>query len=343
MIDITNNITFIIPAYNAAATLERCVLSITSDLSESNILIIDDGSKDTTKKICQKMQKANDHIQVIYNKNHGVSYSRNCGIKHCKTDYLFFVDADDQVFAKNIKPMLQHFDPSIDVLKFSYEMVQKKKTKQILFEENIFEISKKDMQNHINSNFFSSSSYNTVWGAIISKKILQKHQLQFREDLSFAEDIYFNIQLYNACNKIRFTDILGYSYDDNGGVTRTFNHDVLMKRISNVLKVFSEFLKFKYLDSSVVAQKCMFEIFPQIMRLTEHCSKKQWLTMVSKIVTMSEYQEIRQKVSISSYQGNYKKIIAFFLKEKYSIVYFYAKYVYLSFKKLQNLKNRIGV
>lgn len=343
MIDITNNITFIIPAYNAGATLERCVLSITRDLPRSNILIIDDGSKDTTKKICQKMQKANDHIQVIYNKNHGVSYSRNCGIKHCQTDYLFFVDADDQVFAKNIKPMLQHFDPSIDVLKFSYEMVQKKKTKQVFFEEDTFEVSKKSVQNHINTNFFSSSSYNTVWGAIISKNILQKHHLRFREDLAFAEDIYFNIQLYNSCHKICFTSTLGYSYDDNGGVTRTFDRDVLMKRIANVLKAFSEFLKFKYLNSSLVAQKCMFEIFPQIMRLTEHCSKKEWIARVSEIIALPEYQSIRKEISISSYQGNYKKIIAFFLKEKYSIVYFYAKYIYLSFKKIQNLKNRMGV
>ena len=343
MIDITNNITFIIPVYNAESTIERCILSIINYLPEAEIIIIDDGSIDSTREICQRLKKTTNHITVIYNQNYGVSHSRNCGIEHCQTDYLFFVDADDQILGENIKKTLQNFESSVDVLKFGYNICQRKKTKKIVFEDTIFNICEKKHRETMNFNFFSSPFYNTVWGTIISKKILQKHKLRFREDLAFAEDIFFNVQLYNACNRIQFTHILGYSYDNNSGVTKTFNYDILMRRISNVLKVFSEFLIFDYLDSSLVAQKCLFEIFPQIMRLSNYCSKKKWLTMISEIVSMPEYQVIRKNFLISSYQGKYRKILSLFLNEKYSIVYFYSKYVYIPLKEIQNLKNRMGV
>lgn len=90
-------ISIIVPCYNEEKYIERCINSILSQtLNNIELIIIDDGSKDNTYKICKNYEiKFPDKIKIIYQENQGQGIAKNIGIKYAQGTYIGFVDADD--------------------------------------------------------------------------------------------------------------------------------------------------------------------------------------------------------------------------------------------------------
>lgn len=89
-------ISIIVPVYNAEKYLSMCVESIRSQTYENTeILLIDDGSTDKSKMICDSYANKDKRIKVIHTSNGGVSKARNIGIQESKGSYISFVDSDD--------------------------------------------------------------------------------------------------------------------------------------------------------------------------------------------------------------------------------------------------------
>lgn len=86
-------ISFIIPAYNAADTIEKAVQSLT-DVPRTEVLIVENGSTDKTEQILQQLKKKYSNIK-IFTSDKGVSNARNLGIQNATGEWLAFVDADD--------------------------------------------------------------------------------------------------------------------------------------------------------------------------------------------------------------------------------------------------------
>ncbi len=97
-------ISIIIPVYNAAPYIERCVHSILSqDFRNWELILVDDGSKDNSKAICDHIANCHDNIKVIHKPNGGVSSARNIGLDNASGEWIVFVDADDQVTRDALK------------------------------------------------------------------------------------------------------------------------------------------------------------------------------------------------------------------------------------------------
>lgn len=89
-------ISVIIPIYNMGRYLPQCLDSIMNQtLREIEIICINDGSKDNTKEILNQYSWKDNRIQVIEQKNHGVAFARNQGIKQAQGEFLYFIDPDD--------------------------------------------------------------------------------------------------------------------------------------------------------------------------------------------------------------------------------------------------------
>ena len=91
-------ISIIIPAYNAAEYLTECLESVLAQsMHELEIIVVNDGSTDDTKAICDSYAKADPRIHVMHKANAGVSEARNTGISLAAGEYFWFVDADDTI------------------------------------------------------------------------------------------------------------------------------------------------------------------------------------------------------------------------------------------------------
>lgn len=91
-------VTIIVPAYNTEKYIDKCLQSlINQSYHEIEVIMIDDGSRDATNKICKKYEQKDIRFKLISKKNTGVSDSRNVGIHYAKGEFIIFVDSDDYV------------------------------------------------------------------------------------------------------------------------------------------------------------------------------------------------------------------------------------------------------
>lgn len=115
------NLSIIIPVYNVEAYINECLESILSQqLPHSEIIIVDDGSTDSSGVICDKYALEHEHIKVFHQKNQGVSAARNLGLSKSKGNYLTFIDPDDFIsrdtYNLNLNILLANKD--IDILQY---------------------------------------------------------------------------------------------------------------------------------------------------------------------------------------------------------------------------------
>lgn len=91
-------ISVIIPVFNVEKYLNRCVASILSqDYKKLEIILVDDGSTDTSGEICDKLATQDKRIVVLHKKNEGAGVARNYGLDVSKGQYIFFCDSDDYI------------------------------------------------------------------------------------------------------------------------------------------------------------------------------------------------------------------------------------------------------
>lgn len=109
-----SKISVIVPVYNVEKYLRKCVDSIiTQTFEDLEIILVDDGSKDSSGKICDEYAAKDERIIVIHKENGGLSSARNAGIEKAQSSYLGFVDSDDYI-AENMYEKLYNMTISND-------------------------------------------------------------------------------------------------------------------------------------------------------------------------------------------------------------------------------------
>lgn len=120
-------LSIIVPLYNSAAWLPKCVESLVhQDLAsdEYEIILVNDGSPDNSLEIAEEYAKVYQNIVVLSQQNKGTSGARNTGLQHASGKYVSFVDPDDYVKENSLGGLLQQMDnESLDVLRFNYILV----------------------------------------------------------------------------------------------------------------------------------------------------------------------------------------------------------------------------
>lgn len=102
-------ITIIVPVYNVEEYLDRCMATIVSQTYQNiEIILVDDGSTDSSGKLCDKYAGKDDRIKVIHQSNQGLSGARNSALNVMKGDYVIFVDSDDEVDVGIVKKLYEN-------------------------------------------------------------------------------------------------------------------------------------------------------------------------------------------------------------------------------------------
>ena len=177
-------ISVIIPAYNAAGTIRRCIQSVLEQTyTEWEMIIVDDGSKDDTLGICQSYDDS--RIRVLHKENGGVSYARNMGLNFAQGDYIAFIDSDDFIETDYLQHLSHGLGADIVITGFYYGAVPEASCFK-------FQLSDKQKVSQELSKLINADQLCFPWGRLFKRSILEQYQIRFDEQMRFAEDNVFN-------------------------------------------------------------------------------------------------------------------------------------------------------
>lgn len=222
----------IIPAYNCEKTLATTVDSVrTSGLYDYEILLIDDGSRDSTPALCDRLCKAYPEVRCIHQQNAGVSAARNRGMAEANGEYLWFVDADDTVEALNLESIRQAISDGADCIMFGMQFLYLRNRKEIMQETlscgSPVTLTPENMGQHFRA-LFEKNYFTAIWNKLIRKSVLTENGLCFDCSLINYEDLHFSLLLLAHCKKVTALPDACYRY------LNTFGHDRTVDRISRI-------------------------------------------------------------------------------------------------------------
>lgn len=192
-------ISIIIPIYNAEKYLHRCIDSIISQtFTDFELLLINDGSKDISGAICENYAAIDSRITIFHKENKGVGSARNLGLVNAIGEYIMFVDSDDYMLPSMLEVMLS----TLESKKADLVVCGTTETGGGYWRP----IADVDYSiNQLKKNFVSllhTELLSPPWNKIYKKEIIGSNR--FCEDISFGEDLLFNIQYLEKCENISF-------------------------------------------------------------------------------------------------------------------------------------------
>ncbi len=206
-------ISIIIPVYNVEKYLDQCIQSVLSQsYNYYDLILVDDGSTDTSGIICDRYSSGNDKIKVIHKKNGGLSDARNIGIKHAEGSYVMFLDADD--FWDDPKALeklaIRAKETKSDVINYSYKKYCDGRTK-VNSGENIPPMPSYHMKECQLQYLFSHGLYIASACNKMIKADLVKEYFQFDKG-RLSEDIIWCARLLNIAESYDYVNLDFYCY-----------------------------------------------------------------------------------------------------------------------------------
>lgn len=192
-------LSIIIPVYNVERYIHQCVKSvINQSFTTIEIILVNDGSTDSSGALCDEFLVLDQRIKVIHQKNAGLSAARNTGLANANGQYVWFVDSDDWIDEKAVSILNACANTSnCDVIAFShvrYNEDENSYTNVFYQKEQLF-LNGNDF---INSTpfFFTSACTN-----IYSVSFLKKHDFKFKVGQLYEDD-YFNLSIFNTLTSV---------------------------------------------------------------------------------------------------------------------------------------------
>lgn len=245
-------ISIIIPVYNAAKFLDQTITScLKQDYPHLEIILINDGSTDDSKIICEKYQKTSvattsSSILFFDRPHQGVSTTRNFGLDHFSGEYFCFLDADD-LLADNFISTLYALakENNLDYITSGYQRfvgnfptsepqnpASAKSSKEKPRKPKSTKSSRESLRIYDKSDFYKqlldlNSGYNFCHMKLFKKSL---RHIRFDESLSVAEDALYNFKILNELNSFGATSAPLYLYRVHQNSTvRTFSEDYIEK------------------------------------------------------------------------------------------------------------------
>ncbi len=213
-------LSIIIPLYNCAAYVERCILSIYAQgLNERDfeVIVVNDGSTDGGEKIVEELAKTRPNLFLLSQENKGLSATRNRGVEVARGRYVQFLDADDYLIPNGMPRLLKTaVDNNVDILVF--------KTKRV---EDTIALGLPEHKEVLNENYkvspvltgYEAETYESMPEYIFSvnymfmrRQMYIDHNLRFATDIAFGEDGIVSMQLFINANRVMVTDCLIHRY-----------------------------------------------------------------------------------------------------------------------------------
>lgn len=240
----------IVPVYNTEKYLNECLDSlINQTYRDFEIILVDDGSTDSSSRICDTYAEQNpDKIKVIHKPNGGLISARVTGNKHASGDYILNVDSDDFVsldLLKTINEKTEEYDsPDMIIYSFVYYSDEKTENRKETL-SNADKVFEDESKKRLYECLISNNLITSIWTKAVKRNIIESNPTDYSEyyNRNMAEDLLQTLYPITQSERILYinTPLYFYRYNPNG-ISRSVSYEMLDK--NNTVHVYYEIKRY---------------------------------------------------------------------------------------------------
>ncbi|WP_062698022.1 glycosyltransferase family 2 protein [Chryseobacterium indologenes] len=212
------HISVIIPVYNSAASLQKCVNSVLNQtFSNFELLLINDGSSDHSLEMMNSFAEKDRRVKVIDKiKNSGVSDTRNTGISHAKGRNICFIDSDDWIENNYLQIFVEQYESPAVLL---IQNIIRGQPRDLLCKTYKMQTDFTELLVRNNLLYFGGPC-----AKFFEREIIVKHNLSFNKEVSYGEDLMFFMEYIKHVHFIKILDETLYHYEYTDGSLSRIKH-----------------------------------------------------------------------------------------------------------------------
>lgn len=207
-------VSVIVPVYNGEKFIDKCMDSLINQTYRNiEVIIINDGSNDSSQKIIDEYTEKYPYIKCIKQENKGVSISRNVGIDITVGDYITVLDVDDW---------------------FDYDFIEKMLSKNMDYDiiisgyRRIYEDGKIDFEYLLEKTKWNQYKRVTVWAKLYKRQFLQENKITYPNVKLYGENVVYTMRCMSCNPKVGFVSYIGYNNLVNENSITHQNKDKLL-------------------------------------------------------------------------------------------------------------------
>lgn len=285
-------VSLIIPVFNAADFLSACIQSaLEQSLSEIEVIVVNDGSVDSSHEKLKNFMKADQRIKLIYQQNKGVSSARNLGLDIAKGEWIAFADADDVLEHDMLATLYQNAisqKAGMVVCNVWQHSANNAPKKRLALSNELLQFKHKPEKAVAEMMKFSFDYAN--WNKLYRADIIQQQQIRFDEHICIGEDLLFNLYYLHYIDSIACVDAALYHY-------KLHEHSVMAKSAAKRMEEFNrQFKAYKNFTRRHSLQK-EWECFRRYM------AKGFYNTQVPLLIKYIKSQKLTKAASIKAFSS----------------------------------------
>lgn len=225
----------VVPVYNVAAYLEKCVRSLLCQTEQDfELLLIDDGSTDESGKLCDVLAETDPRIRVIHQENRGLGGARNTGIEAAVGKYLLLIDSDDSVLPETLEKALdaaEREQAEIAVFGFFTEDEQGNRLADFPCGLTMRGFAPREQRDCLLTS-------PCAWNKLYKRELFVRTGIRYPSRVWY-EDIRTTLKLFTQAERITGVDYLGYSYLQRAGSIMNSGN---LQRNCEIIEAFDDLL-----------------------------------------------------------------------------------------------------
>lgn len=316
-------ISVIIPIYNMEEHVDKGLKRILEeDLTNIEVILVNDGSIDKSGQICEKYSKLNSMIKVLHKENGGAGSARNAGIDKANGEYIMFLDIDD-IIEKNIfKKMYEEIkENNMDLVICNHNIIRENemiRNAKNLEESYVIEGGENCKRSYVD--LLKKSLIQTPWDKIYKLDLIRRNSIRFT-DLRRCQDAIFNCNYFNYVESYKVLKDCLYNYQENNLQMEWLKFpDNYFNICIDLDKVYLSSIKRWNVIDDEKSKYLAGYFIDEVTQCFKYSFSLKWgldsLQRKQYIKELILHERVIEAINIYEPYSLYKKIIAFFIKKK---------------------------
>ncbi|RYQ06223.1 glycosyltransferase family 2 protein [Bifidobacterium pseudolongum] len=305
----SEKVTVIVPVYNNEKYLKQCVSSIIGQTYENiEILLIDDGSTDSSASICEELSESDGRIRVFHISNGGPGRARNIGLESAQGEYILFVDSDDYIERTAIEELMSVVNSDgTDLVCFNFEAFDNNQIyPRESFVANPFPSISLSSSRRTLDFIYEQRLENYSWAFLYRASSIQRYNMRYKQDYDFLEDmVMLNHYLRNPLTVSYLNKVLYHYRVNYNSITHNLNYKRVLDTTDTIEEVSRILLDEGKLSSYSVF--CLYQIMQSddrgILRAHPRLDEKR-KNLSRTLYSNIDNQSIKLKITYMLYRMN---------------------------------------